>query len=425
GALILVLNPWTMTFWGHLFHFHGAYLRGFQPHAFAAYCIFDGWLAVTAVWLLLRKKGFGELFRSSASFLGIIGLAVALMMLVLNPIYAGKLQWPRLAFPLLLLYVVTKAFHLAFVVPSDAAWRMRLRPIATAVWALLAILICLEGVFMFVGKSSVNDTTLASKIWFARHWKLTQEEFRESEELESPDPAKSQLLFIGDSFLAGHGIKNPADRFSDRIQASLGANWQVHNHGQNGANTEMQSFQINRHGPAPKLTVLCWYVNDIQDAAEWNGLKTGNGRRNAPFPVSIAHGSYLFNFLFGLFPDRQAGENYLDFLQKAFSDESVMRDYSRGLVNLQSDCTASGSRFAVVLFPMMNLVDGSEFALKPMRDFWQGKNVPCLDLSMVFRPHPAQSLTVNASDSHPSKFAHQLAAEAIDTFLLNRGLLAE
>ncbi|MBL0018493.1 MAG: hypothetical protein IPP17_19155 [Bacteroidetes bacterium] len=53
----------------------------------------------------------------------------------------------------------------------------------------------------------------------------------------------------------------------------------------------------------PKLTVLCWYVNDIQDAAEGVGLKTGNAGRKAPFPISLTHGSYLFNFLFNLFPD--------------------------------------------------------------------------------------------------------------------------
>jgi hypothetical protein len=412
-----------MEFWGNIIRIPGARARGYEAHALAAYFIANGWLILTAILMLLRKKGFAELFRSSASFHALLGISGTLMMLTLNPLYAGKLQWLRLIFPVGILFAWTKGFYLTFVKVSEEKWRMRFRPIATAVWAVFAILLCLEGVFLFVGKSSMNDTTLASKIWFARHWDLTYLEFRESEDLNNPETSRSPLLFIGDSFLAGHGIKNPADRFSDRIQKSLGPAWQVHNHGQNGANTGMQSIQIRRHPVAPKLTVLCWYVNDIQDVAEDIGLTTGNARRSVPFPISIANGSYLFNFLNGLFPDRQASENYLNFLHRAFSSELVLDRYGHVLENLQEESTLSGSKFAVVLFPMMNLVEGSEFALKPMREFWHARNVPCLDLSPVFRPHSAQDLTVNASDSHPSKLAHQLAAAAIDTFLRNHLLV--
>jgi len=412
-----------MELWGHLIRIPGAHARGYEAHALAAYCIANGWLILTAILMLLRKMGLVELFRTSASFHSLLVIAGILMMLTLNPLYAGKLQWLRLIFPVGILFACTKGFYLTFVKVSGKKWQMRFRPIATAVWAVFAILLCLEGVFLFVGKSSMNDTTLASKVWFARHWHLTNLEFRESEVLNVPDASKSQLLFIGDSFLAGHGIKNPADRFSDRIQNSLGATWQVHNHGQNGANTGMQSIQIRRHPVAPKLTVLCWYVNDIQDAAENIGLTTGNARQSAPFPISIANGSYLFNFLNGLFPDRQASANYWNFLQRAFSSELVLDWYSHVLENLQEEATLSGSKFAVVLFPMLNLVEGSEFALKPMREFWQAKSVPCLDLAPVFRPHSAEDLTVNASDSHPSKLAHQLAAAAIDTFLRNHHLV--
>lgn len=425
GAIVLLINPWTMDFWGIYVGLRGNYLMNFQSNLLAAYCILDAWLLYAAVALLLGKRSFGDLFKNSASFLAISGFAMALMMLIFNPIYAGKLQWLRIIFPLMILFLTSKAFFLGFVKQSGATWRMRLRPLATVGWAILSVLLVLEGIFMFVAKSSINDTTLASKIWFARHWQLTEDGFREAAELSKPDVSRSQLLFIGDSFLAGHGIKNPSDRFSDLIQVRLGSHWQVHNHGQNGSNTEMQSDQINWHVPKPKLTVLCWYVNDIQDAAESVGLKTGNTGRKAPFPISLFHGSYVFNFLFNLSPDTQAGENYLNFLQRSFSDEMVMAHYAHSLVDLESNCTGNGSKFAVVLFPMMNLVEGSEFALQPMRRFWQGRNVPCLDLSPFFKPFSATELTVNSSDSHPSKFAHSLAADAIEVFLKQNGLLME
>ncbi|MBL0018492.1 MAG: hypothetical protein IPP17_19150 [Bacteroidetes bacterium] len=70
-----------------------------------------------------------------------------------------------------------EGIFLGFVKQSGATWRMRLRPLATVGWAILSVLLVLEGIFMFVAKSSINDTTLASKIWFARHWQLTEDGF--------------------------------------------------------------------------------------------------------------------------------------------------------------------------------------------------------------------------------------------------------
>ncbi|MBP8073764.1 MAG: hypothetical protein KAY96_03315, partial [Bacteroidia bacterium] len=122
GAIVLLINPWTMDFWGMYVGLRGNYLMNFQSNLLAAYCILDAWLLYAAVALLLGRRSFGDLFKNSASFLAISGFAMALMMLIFNPIYAGKLQWLRIIFPWMILFLTSKAFFLGFVKQSGATW---------------------------------------------------------------------------------------------------------------------------------------------------------------------------------------------------------------------------------------------------------------------------------------------------------------
>ncbi len=424
-VLLLLINPWTADIWGHFLREHWGIASYKLDQAITLHSIIDAWIGFSILMMGLRKQSMGILFRESGALLTWSSLCMILIMLTVNPIYAGKLQWLRLIFPAGSLYLATKSFYLAFVKPSPGPWQLRLRPWATTAFALIAFLLVLEGVFLFVGKSTLNDNSLASKVWFSRHWALTSKGFRESPGLSQPDTSKPQLVFIGDSFLAGHGIADPADRFSDCIQAKLGDRWQVHNHGQNGADTYREMSQIGVHPYNPKLVVLCWFLNDIHTDAESVGLHTGNEGTQPPFPISLVHGSYLINYLAGLFPAQQAGDNYLRFLQSAFGNANVLRQHANTLEMITTECKHWNYRFAVVLFPMMNLVEGSEFALQPMRDYWQTQGVPCLDLAPIFKPYTADELTVNASDAHPSRLAHQLAGDAIFAFLKKNQLLLD
>lgn len=420
--LLLVFNEWTMSIWLSFARYRDWDSPYYDGQILMIFRLLDLWLVTSIVWLMRTRLAWGQLFRESAAYLATTAFAVTLLMLASNPVLAGKLQWLRLVFPLGIVYLLARAFHRGYIQPDLSHLRTKLRPLATGVWAILTVFFLLEGAFMFVAKSSLNDNTLASKIWFERYWEVQRDGYREAESDSYVSPVP-QLFFIGDSFLAGHGIKDPDDRFSNRVQKQLLRGWKVHNHGQNGASTNDEVDQMNWHNGAAKLIVLCWFLNDVDDVARQHGLHTGNEGLQAPWPISLIHGSYLCEYLAGFFPDRQAGDNYLKFLHRAYADPIVMEEYQRQLFSISHSRRLFGAKFAVVLFPMMNSIDGSEFALKPMREYWQSQNIPCLDLSPIYKGYTTKELTVNASDSHPSVFAHDLAGDAIYTFLKEHQLL--
>lgn len=390
--------------------------------ASAAMWVLDAWLVVIMLLLIIKKQPIPVIFKVMTLPWVLTSIGGIMVMLAINPILAGRWTLINLLLPLGNLLLVAKTFHQGFVREGRSAFQLKIRPWATALFGLIAVFFLLECCFIFVAKSNLNDNALASKVWFQRYWDVNSLGYRESEELVAPDTTKRQLLLVGDSFLAGHGIKNPADRFSDRLQLSLGDPWEIHNHGENGAATNDELAQILKFESNPDLVVLCWFLNDIQSAAQIHGLKTGNSPKT-PFPISVQHGSYLVNYLFGLFPDQAAGENYLTFLERAYSMPEVMEPYQRELNYLATASRDKGAKFAVVLFPMMNFVAGSEFALGPMRSFWAKEGVPCLDLATTFLTHDSKELVVNGSDSHPNEFAHSLAADAILAFLQQNHLL--
>lgn len=71
---------------------------------------------------------------------------------------------------------------------------------------------------MFVTRSYSFDFTLASKLWFSKYWKpINSLGFRDRE----PQNNYNVILFVGDSFTAGHGLKSVDDRFSNIVESNL------------------------------------------------------------------------------------------------------------------------------------------------------------------------------------------------------------
>lgn len=75
------------------------------------------------------------------------------------------------------------------------------------------IFIFTELVFTNVPKSHAIGFTYASMIWDIKYWHpVTVDGYRDQPKV---DTSKKNIIFIGDSFTSGHGLKNVSDRFSN------------------------------------------------------------------------------------------------------------------------------------------------------------------------------------------------------------------
>jgi hypothetical protein len=82
-------------------------------------------------------------------------------------------------------------------------------------------------------------------------------------------------------------------------------------------------------------------------------------------------------------------------------------------------------RLALVIFPELRQLDaGYPFAKihALVRRTCDGLGIPVLDLLDTYRGHDAATLWVHPIDHHPNEIAHRMAAEAIEKFLIERGL---
>jgi hypothetical protein len=425
AGIALACNVWTFEAWAKwsgLFWYFGS-SRYWIDQAVATYWTLDLWLVMAIVFMVAKRMTLWQLFKRSLWFDGLTLLFGFLFLLATNPILAGYFQWIRVGVPILLLFLLAKVLHLGFIQAPVHPRALKWRSVATAVASVLTVILVLEGVFMFIAQPNLNNNALASKVWFGRYWDSNGSGYREKEEPWPGKTTKPHIVWVGDSFLAGHGVKDTADRFSNLIGTRLESEWWSHNQGVNGASAADMRSTIVDNWFQSELIVYCWFVNDIQGAAYNKGVHSPGYYLKQPFPFSIVHGSYFFNYLYHLFPDPKAGKAYLQYLGEAHARPDVMLAYRQQLTDIHVAAREKGKRFAAVLFPMMNWVEGSEFAIQPVRVFWEDRGVPCLDLSSIYLPYSPEELMVNAKDAHPNEFAHQLAADAIWEWMQRERLL--
>ena len=125
----------------------------------------------------------------------------------------------------------------------------------------------LEIAFMFVSQSHEGDLSKASQIWFAKYWKpITTEGYRDFPKTDAEK--KKNVLVLGDSFAAGHGLDKTEERFSDQLEQKLGADkYAVYNLGVSGSDTRDEFQRLQKFPVKPDVLVLEYFPNDIERAA--------------------------------------------------------------------------------------------------------------------------------------------------------------
>ena len=165
-------------------------------------------------------------------------------------------------------------------------YRQRCRRLARRLWLsnaglslamLLAVFTAGElGFACFADFSDTFNITNVSKRWLVLHIdkERNNEGFRDREPFTKfIAPGKQRIVFLGDSFTAGHGIKNIDDRFTDRIAAWLEAKqpgkYVVANLGEPGYEASQieglaKALLLSEHKSDVNMIVYIYNINDIE-----------------------------------------------------------------------------------------------------------------------------------------------------------------
>ena len=292
----------------------------------------------------------------------------------------------------------------------------KIKSYVTLFVALLICFIILENTFMFIPRSHGAGYTLGSKVWSSKYANdinfLGYRDFKIKND-------KQLILFAGDSFTWGHGIKKIKDRFSNIVGNKID-NYNTANIGVRGFDSKdeyenLLSF-VHKTKIKPDKIVLQYFGNDIEKIAIENGITfkgfTPYKKVNVLFK-SLIKNSFLFNYLYWLYPQDESN-TYLDFLETAYNDEYIFEKHSSDLSKFIDYAQNNSVELLVVVFPFLQDIPMSEdLYTEKIVKFFNTRNIKTIDMAKLLYGFKTKDLVVNSNDSHPSAMVNKIVADEI------------
>ena len=273
--------------------------------------------------------------------------------------------------------------------------------------------------------------------------------YRERElEFQSDKP---KVVFLGDSFTAGMGVKEE-DRFTNLLAKEYWLNkLEVYNLGLNGAEVKgiYEIPFVDALIMSPDIIVYCFSLNDPILGNKLSGKqKYINDLMNIRyyhsdlfnfFNLMIAHyrhSPYLKNFfekekelvlnsrlLFigrHIFFDRLITNQTIEWYKLIYSQDNTGWQTTKQIIlNMKEKCRKSNTFFALVVLPIF--YDFSNYPFVDIHQeivkFCQENHIPVLDTLDCFLSTNYKDYIVHPLDYHPNSAAHEKIAEKINLFL--------
>lgn len=273
----------------------------------------------------------------------------------------------------------------------------------------------------------VHDTTdsygllLTTRSWFARHVRLNSRGFREREPAAAR-PGAVRVACVGDSFTFGHGVRDAADCWPQRLGAALERDapggFDVRNYGEVGQSTlgalELTAGIVGER--SADRVVLGYCLNDIEDLLpRERRFERGDV---PPVPWIPPTASFVADHLWHRFALRGAAHsgNYFGWVTEAYLDPAILARQEARFRALADVCRRGGVRLDVVVLPFFSAW-GGEYPFDRCHDAvaraWASAGVDVVDLRAAIRGVDGADLVVGRRDAHPNERAHDLVAREV------------
>lgn len=258
------------------------------------------------------------------------------------------------------------------------------------------------------------DTTRARDGWMDAYWQTNSLGFRDREWTQDDYENKEVVIVAGDSFTTGWGIEDPADRYTDVLQARLGSEYAVINIGENGSPTLDTLRRIKEYPyQQPDTIILQYFLNDIESAANSLGLP----RERPPAPL-WARDSHLLNLLYERYI-RNFGmeESYWTWSYAAYDNWRIWGEHEETLRRFAIYAADVDARLIVVIFPNLQDPVGSipyvDRVAHVFDDYAHVEVLKLFDDAAAWDTETDGPLIVSAMDAHPSAEFHHHVGEKL------------
>ncbi len=294
-----------------------------------------------------------------------------------------------------------------------------LQNIALSLFVIMLTFMALEFLFkVFFAQSDGFRYTLASQNWYERYWDQNSLGYRDMEWTPEMLADKTKVMVVGDSFVAGTGIRNPEDRFSKQLGELLGNDYAVLIVASPGWDTIDEVKAIVEYPYKPDILILSYYINDIEGVAYESGAQRPQIRQDPPgWLTPLVNNSHVANFLYWrlirLGPQEWADIYWNDWLKKISNDPEIWWRHQQELLTIIEGTASEEIPLFVVVFPNLTAVEESRFITDPVIDLFQKNDVPVLDVSAILVGRDPADTTVNAVDAHPNEMVNKEVAEQL------------
>lgn len=326
----------------------------------------------------------------------------------------------RIALALLACGAATVTWAFALRWSRRSGRRNGVATVAGIVWAVLATVLLGEAWFANVDRSHSVNYTLAGRLWLDRHYwgGLNSYGHRDPEPVpERFTNARRRVFVMGDSFAAGHGVDDPRDRFSDRLQARLPPGCLVANLAISGLDSRKELANLRAFPWRPHVLVLSYFGNDIMEAAQEAGFAPPSFQPYADLgpPARFAvERSYLLNAIYWGRPRSDLGQ-WWSYFDDVWKSPQVRELHERDLDAFVEFSRVSSCRLVVVLFPFLHDVERSEgLYVGWVRRVFASRGVPIVDVLPLVKDLPLKERIATVNDMHASVRVHALVAEELE-----------
>jgi hypothetical protein len=285
--------------------------------------------------------------------------------------------------------------------------------------------------------SQGNGEAYISKIWFSRYWKTNKYGFRDKEydiDVLKYSNDKNILLFVGDSYVAGHGIKDPKKRTGEILDRSLSSDYFTILLGINGIGTLKEYSMIKTIPLKPNVVILSHVANDIEEILppeeSYSVIYENTENNFSRFIFANSRNSVLGDLIYHMTKQMQYGKTQKVIPEKSdtpkpksdlyewYTVDSVFNQHLHDLKNISDYVIDTlNARFILVLYPQAGgkEIDSTEIYINqkiisglPKRD-----ELFIVNATPIFRPFSPTERIVNPLDGHPSEKINKLVADTL------------
>jgi len=317
----------------------------------------------------------------------------------------------KLAFWILTVIEVLRIFYYSVI--KDRSKGLLANVITIAV-TLFITLIFLEVIFMYIPQSHEGVLSKASQIWWEKYWNPVNSLGYRDQEVNR-EPGKMNMLFVGDSFAAGHGLKTVDERFSNITANRLGDKFNVYNLGVSGADTRDEAQRLKTFPVKPDVIVVQYFPNDIEKVGREKGLSLSGALPyadvNGP-ALTLVKRFYLPNFVYWQLP-HTSFNTFEKFVQTAYTDTTVLNAHLRDMGKMIAYRDSTKARMYAVIIPFLFQLDKSERYTKPVENYLKEHGVTVVTLTQEIKAIPERERVVGRNDGHGSARLNAVIAEKL------------